>query len=294
MLRGKARYNIGEVAKISGLSIKTLRYYDSRGVLIPAKRDENTNYRYYSEDQLLVALAIREMKLRGFPLEEIEMLISSHSLDIISDKLNRKMDSIKEEIRQLEKQLLLVDNSRHMILKAMSEVNQNGGKAQSNQERKRKISVSYFDKATCVYTRYRSRLYVQEIFWDRFAEIYKLLDDRGYMVNGSIMAVFHEHYTHQFFFEEGDLEVLQRVSEADPDDPNVKEFGGFQVCSVTYEGFYANMLPEYVALIKWINENNYDIVGDPIEEYLVEFTQGVSRDEYVTRICFPVKKRERC
>ncbi|MDL2254046.1 MerR family transcriptional regulator, partial [Ruminococcaceae bacterium OttesenSCG-928-I18] len=77
MQRRKQRYNIGEVSNISGLSIKSLRYYDKKGVLVPSTRDVQNNYRYYSESQLLEALAIREMKLRGFLLQEMETVLMS-------------------------------------------------------------------------------------------------------------------------------------------------------------------------------------------------------------------------
>jgi hypothetical protein len=33
------------------------------------------------------------------------------------------------------------------------------------------------------------------------------------------------------------------------------------------------------------------ITGNPMEEYLVEFTHGVGSDKYVTRISFPVEKK---
>ena len=290
-LRGKTRYNIGEVSKICGLSIKALRYYDAKGVLVPFFRDTSNNYRYYSEEQLLVALAIREMKLRGFSLEELQDIINSHSLDLIKEKLDTKMSYIRDEIKQLEKQLLLVSNSYDMVLRAIADMKRDYQQSSVKENATKRITVSVFDKKSCIYTRYRSRIYVQEVFWDRFTDIYKIIDDEGYMINGPIMGVFHEHYTHQFFFEEGDLEVLQPVCNASLDDENVKEFGGFLVASTIYVGFYSELLPEYIALIKWIDEHGYDIVGDPIEEYLVEFTQGVSRDEYVTRISFPIQKR---
>lgn len=292
MLRGKPKYNIGEVAKVSGLSIKTLRYYDKKGILVPPERDKSNNYRYYSEEQLLASLAIREMKLRGFSLEELQSIMNTHSLDLITEKLNQKTETIQKEIRHLEKQLQLVENSREKILRAIPDGRQTDESQNDGKIKPRKITVSVLNKMNCIYTRYRSRIYVQEVFWDRFADIYNILDKKGYMVNGPIMGVFHEHYTHQFFFDEGDLEVLQPVCDADPNDENIREFGGFLVASTIYVGFYAELLPEYVALIKWIDENDYDIVGDPIEEYLVEFTQGVSRDKYVTRISFPIRKRK--
>lgn len=42
------RYMIGEIAKITGLSAHTLRYYEKHNLIMPSYVDEETNYRYYS------------------------------------------------------------------------------------------------------------------------------------------------------------------------------------------------------------------------------------------------------
>jgi effector-binding domain-containing protein len=105
------------------------------------------------------------------------------------------------------------------------------------------------------------------------------------------MGIFHEHYTRQFFFEDGDLEILLPVSGAVLPGEHLKEFGGFRVASTTFIGFYNNLLPVYLDLVKWIESHDLEITGDPIEEYIAEFTHGVSREEYVTRINFPVQTK---
>ena len=44
--------SIGKVSKLKNVSIKSLRYYDQIGILKPAFVNTETNYRYYTEDQL--------------------------------------------------------------------------------------------------------------------------------------------------------------------------------------------------------------------------------------------------
>ena len=46
-------YTVKKLAKISGISIRTLRFYDEIGLLKPAYYGDN-NYRYYEEEQLLM------------------------------------------------------------------------------------------------------------------------------------------------------------------------------------------------------------------------------------------------
>ncbi len=291
MQRGKTKYNIGELADISSLSVKTLRYYDKKGILTPTERDNNTNYRYYSEDQILKALAIREMRLRGFSLEEIQFIMQSRSIGSITENYNKRIMAIREEIAHLQKKLQLAEYSQKMILTAMRAIPDGAFSAHTPQQTAEPlITVEPIEECLCLFTRHRSRIYVQEVFWDRFAEIYRLMDEKGYTACGPLIGVFHEHYTHQFFFEDGDLEILQPITAANANDPDVKTFGGGLMASLVHVGFYGEFLPEYVTLIKWIEENGYEIVGNPTEMYLVEFTQCAQPEEYVTRICFSVKR----
>ena len=44
--------SIGDMAKITGMSIQALRYYDRKGILKPAHVNEKTGYRYYTGDGL--------------------------------------------------------------------------------------------------------------------------------------------------------------------------------------------------------------------------------------------------
>ena len=68
-------FSIGEFSKITGLTIKTLRFYHDRGVLLPAWVDEQTGYRYYDARQIDKARIITQLRSLEFALEQIgEML----------------------------------------------------------------------------------------------------------------------------------------------------------------------------------------------------------------------------
>ena len=63
---------ISAFAKVSGISIKTLRYYDELGLLKPAHIDKQSGYRYYSEERLLTVKRIAAYKEQGFTLEQLK------------------------------------------------------------------------------------------------------------------------------------------------------------------------------------------------------------------------------
>ncbi|STX51234.1 transcriptional regulator SkgA, mercury resistanc [Legionella busanensis] len=71
---------VKQLAKISGVSARTLRFYDQIGLLKPAFYGSN-KYRYYGEDQLLILQQILFYRELGFSLSEIQKIICSHDFD---------------------------------------------------------------------------------------------------------------------------------------------------------------------------------------------------------------------
>jgi len=68
-------YGIGTVARLSQVSVRTLRHYDDLGLLKPARVDQRTGYRYYAPDQLLRLHRILVLRDLGVPLSEVAQLI---------------------------------------------------------------------------------------------------------------------------------------------------------------------------------------------------------------------------
>ena len=74
-------YKIGELSKLCHLPVKTLRYYDSEGLLIPDYVDSFTGYRYYSAARLGDCHRIVALKELGFSLDEIREHLHADSPD---------------------------------------------------------------------------------------------------------------------------------------------------------------------------------------------------------------------
>lgn len=98
-------YSVNALAKISGVSTRTLRYYDEIGLLKPIRKNSN-NYRVYSSvhvDRLQTILFYKEL---GFELEEIGRLISAPDYDR-EKALSDHMTELKKRRKQLD---LLIKN----------------------------------------------------------------------------------------------------------------------------------------------------------------------------------------
>lgn len=68
--------SIGEFARKSRLSVKALRLYDELGVLVPARVDDDSGYRYYDDEQLADARLIAALRQLEFPLATIKELLA--------------------------------------------------------------------------------------------------------------------------------------------------------------------------------------------------------------------------
>ena len=91
-------YKIGEFSRKTGFSVKTLRYYDSIGLLKPSIVDKFTNYRYYTDDDVADSEIISFLKSVGFSLDEI--IYNKNNLS--SDIMERKQNELTEKMENLQ------------------------------------------------------------------------------------------------------------------------------------------------------------------------------------------------
>ena len=83
------------------VTIKTLRHYEQKGLLIPDEVDEWTGYRYYSIEQMQKLQTIRDLQRLGFSLDEIKDLCDSYSCTPTIDQLTEKIEETEAQLRQL-------------------------------------------------------------------------------------------------------------------------------------------------------------------------------------------------
>lgn len=62
------------------------------------------------------------------------------------------------------------------------------------------------------------------------------------------------------------------------------------VC-ISFLGPYRDMVKHYQILIKWIEENGYEISGDSIEKNIVDYDFSDSENEYISEIQIPIIKK---
>ena len=75
------KMHIREFAKLTGVSVRTLHFYDEIGLLKPSSVDEQNGYRFYDEDSLTRMQEVLFYRELDFPLKEIRMILSSPDYD---------------------------------------------------------------------------------------------------------------------------------------------------------------------------------------------------------------------
>ena len=102
-------YTVKEVAKLSGVSVRTLHHYDEIGLLKPASIGEN-RYRYYGREELLRLQQILFHREFGIPLSEIAALIDKPSLDRV-EMLNQHKTRLAAEARRYRQLIETIDRT---------------------------------------------------------------------------------------------------------------------------------------------------------------------------------------
>jgi DNA-binding transcriptional MerR regulator len=100
---------INEVAKLTGITVRTLHYYDEIGLLKPSQITE-AGYRLYDEKDLAILQQILFFKELDFPLTEIKDIITNPNFDEGKALKNHKELLIKKRER-IDKLITLVDNT---------------------------------------------------------------------------------------------------------------------------------------------------------------------------------------
>ena len=115
-----SKYTTGEIAKLCGVTVRTVQYYDTRGILIPSELSEGGR-RLYSEDDVKRMKIICFLRELGLPIDSIGQLLSEKDPgSVISLILDQQEAVLKKELNEREEQLRKISELK-AGLKSVSE-----------------------------------------------------------------------------------------------------------------------------------------------------------------------------
>ncbi|MCX4528185.1 MULTISPECIES: MerR family transcriptional regulator [unclassified Streptomyces] len=119
---------IGELAELAGTSTRTLRYYESRG-LLPARRDEH-GHRTYDEGDLRMLRQIRMLRDFGFELEEtrpfVDCLRAGHPA---GDSCPSSLAVYRRKLAELDGLIGQLADVREQVARQLSAAEEAAGEA---------------------------------------------------------------------------------------------------------------------------------------------------------------------
>jgi DNA-binding transcriptional MerR regulator len=267
---------IGDFARLSQVSVGTLRHYDEIDLLKPIAVDHLTGYRYYSVGQLPRLNRILALKDLGFSLEQIEQVLRGDlSLEQLRGMLKLKqaetqqrvaaeherLSRIEARLRQIELEDTM--SNYDVVLKTVAPM----------LIASRRITIPTNDQ-------------VPAYLGPAFQETGAYVKNRGAKETGPCFAVWHQAAD---VYVNEDAEAAVPIDRVIPESDGIKvyELPKTQVASVVHHGEFEDFTQGHTALLQWVEANGYRIVG-PYREIYISHQPNMA--DSATEIQYPVEK----
>ena len=270
-------YSIGEFSKIGCISTKTLRYYDEIGLLRPAYVDCENRYRYYEERQVDDILLIAELKTYDLRLEQIRAIMENKDAALLEHFLKQRMEQLD---RQIEANIRL----KQCIEQKVHEIQSGGTIMEQNAE----IMVTEKEFTPVWVMSQKATIEITQV-GVVIGKVFEAIFQNGLQPAGPVMTFYHDR---EFCPENANIEVAVPIVQRQGMEkiPGVKLLNPGLCASCVWVGAYHKLGKAYAAIMKWIEENQYEISEPPFDVYLNDPKTVKNADELITEVWFPIKK----
>lgn len=288
------KYSIGEVAEMCSVSIKTLRYYDQIGLVIPEFRNEESKYRYYSKQQMIKLFIIRQLRKLGFAVKEIKELLEKLNVEEMEEAINNRLDAIDSEIKEMEIRRAIGENLRERLKRGGDILSRADGIfSDAYMDAMDNIQLEKIDEGTLYYSREIMKNYCNsEVSLPQWISITDKCTDLGLIRKSPIIVTYYAQPLEQFLMKDTDVEFGVLV-DGDKKGKDFRKFGGFDAVTKIHVGKYSDAVNSHISMMQWINQNGYELAGPISEEFIVSPVDIDNEDEHITKIIMPVRKREK-
>jgi DNA-binding transcriptional MerR regulator/effector-binding domain-containing protein len=247
-----AMFTIGEFSKVTGMTVKTLRFYHEAGLLVPTMVDDQTGYRYYDEKKVETARVIAYLRELEFPVEEIKDLLR-HAEDEgrVLDALERQKAALADRIRRLRKAVRSLDQF-------------------ISDERQVRLAMTQSTGSNVEEKTLPPMLIAGVRMRGRYSECGKGFAKIGRSMGRYIAGpCFLLHYDAEYKEDDADFEACFPVRQAKQvEGIAVRELPGGRCVSLLHTGPYDQMGPSYAKVLKYVKDKRYRVVMPTREVYL--------------------------
>lgn len=264
-------YKIGMFAAMNHVTVKTLRFYEEQGLLMPALIHPENGYRYYTLSQMAVLHQITALKLAGFTLEEIARINSGADEEAV---LLKKKAELLAKIAELTRQIAFVDSYLSKKKAGLSAP----------------VLIKTIPETTVAFMRVRLESY--DCLFDRMPEMGALMEQAG-----CACALPDYCFTNYLEpgYKDGDIlvEICESVVEAREETGGLqfKTLPEIQAACVFHKGSYRTFSESYETVLRYIEENGYEIAGEIRESYIDGVWNKDDESQWLSEIQVPVRRR---
>jgi DNA-binding transcriptional MerR regulator/effector-binding domain-containing protein len=244
-------FSIGEFSRITGLTIKTLRFYHERGLLVPARVESGSGYRSYDERNVETARTIVALRECEFSLEEIQAILQDHTDESdVLQFLEQRKQSLSERIARDRDLVSLIDRiiqheseARHMHRQTSFEIEE------------KNLSPQWI-----------AGIRMQGQYADCGQGFAKLGRSLGRHISGKPLCLY---YDGEYRDEDASFEPCMPVARSmQVERVDVRELPGGRCISLIHRGPYNELGRSYERLIRYASQHGYQMQLPTREVYL--------------------------
>lgn len=264
-------YKIGEFSTMSKTTIKTLRYYEKEDLLKPVYVDLDTGYRYYETSQLVELSKIISLRQIGLSIKDIKSILNGQNI--------KEILTIRK--KELEENLILFNTQLSKINYLLEDKN---------------MKNEIFTKEIPSYI-----VYYQEGLISDFSKIPEFVLQAGsacHKANPSLKCVTPDYCYISYLdgeYKEKDIKIryAQAVEKIGVETDKIKFMKTNPITAVCiyHKGSYENLRDSYNIILKYIEDNGYEIIDNVRECYIDGCWNKDNVEDYLTEIQFPVIKK---
>ncbi|HDR7795256.1 TPA: MerR family transcriptional regulator [Bacillus luti] len=271
------RFTIGEMAKMHNIAESTLRYYDEKGIFHPSIVDPQTNYRYYTIDQFSLLDMIKFLRQLNIPLKEIKKYMDERNPDYALDLLEKQQELMLKKQRDIEYALAKMKHRIHLIKEAT--------KVKDEQMVIKEITKR---KITAIAVAPNTTDDMFEYYIHSLQKNMKQMDDS--LFSGDIGVTVSKNALIQNNFQAYNsvFILLDYMPFQVHSSEEIK--AGIFACAY-HHGPYEETDITYRKIMKYIDQEGYEVSGDSIEIGLIDWSVTENPEEQVTEIQIPVVKK---
>lgn len=277
----KELYSIGQASKMAEVSTRTLRHYESIGIIKPDFVKEN-GYRYYNEDTIMMMSIIKYLQFMDFSLDEIKEFIMKANYQDIDESFTELIKNTEDEIEKLKERLRIIKDWHDLINEGASAFTLGNNLP----------SIKYFEeKELIAYPFEFDYKYEEAILSLDFTNFVKNQKNK---ITGPVMFYFPSFV--ERIKREGEnrnidaVYIQNTVKDIENKDYVYKREKGFYA-SIYHFGTYKNIKKSYKKLIDWSKSNRYKLKKYSIERFVIDTWTFRDRNQYLTEILIPIEMK---